>query len=208
MIRLYHNPWLTAAVAAGTLCTGMIAFSFLARYDEVSIPVRGGESMPRTVLDDGRILLQTDPRWRNVKLGGSGELFGATGCTVCCVSMALAYYGVDVEPGRLNELLKQHDGFLSNGWLMWSTIPEITGERFMVEAPSQVEHRAIDSALKSGHPVMARVLRSSASHWVLIVGKEGYEYLMKDPLGDGGSIAPLSRYPAGIHSIRILRPSS
>jgi hypothetical protein len=43
------------------------------------------------------------------------------------------------------------------------------------------------------------------THWVLVVGKEGTEYLIQDPLGSGQGAARLSRYSSGVHAIRILK---
>jgi hypothetical protein len=40
---------------------------------------------------------------------------------------------------------------------------------------------------------------------VLIAGKDGTEYLIKDPLGDGTKLDSLSSYNSNIYAIRIVR---
>jgi len=42
-------------------------------------------------------------------------------------------------------------------------------------------------------------------HWVLIVGKDESEYLMRDPLGDGETLGRVSRYNSKIYAIRTLK---
>jgi hypothetical protein len=43
-------------------------------------------------------------------------------------------------------------------------------------------------------------------HWVLIVGKDGRDYLMRDPLNDGKTLEKLSKYGSDIYGVRIVRP--
>ncbi len=164
--------------------------------------------MQRVILSTDPIYLQTDPRWSNEQLGGSSESFSSTGCTVCSVSMALAEFNLHLTPGELNAQLKKRGGFVHNGWLRWDAIKTISNGRLDVLVPRDPEFRIIDEALRAGHPVVAKVLLNrQVPHWVVIVGKEGYEYLIKDPLGDGRDIEALSRrYPGGIQSIRVVAP--
>ena len=41
-------------------------------------------------------------------------------------------------------------------------------------------------------------------HWVLIVGRDGKEYLIKDPLGGQVQLEPLSKLDSSIYAIRII----
>jgi hypothetical protein len=43
-------------------------------------------------------------------------------------------------------------------------------------------------------------------HWVLLVGKDGQDYLMRDPLNDGKTLEKLSKYGGDIYGVRIVRP--
>jgi hypothetical protein len=168
------------------------------------IEPRGGEPM-RMELGPMPLHLQTDPRWKDETLGGSGEPFGATGCVVCGVSMALAHFGMNIPPDSLNHLLKEHEGYTRQGWIKWDAVADLTDGRVRIDASEPLTHAAIDSALLLGSPVLAMVLiGGTVSHWVLIAGKDGLDYLMKDPLGTGDHLEAIGRY-GRIHAIRVFR---
>jgi len=72
--------------------------------------------------------------------------------------------------------------------------------------PQQPSHRDINAALAEGSPVLVKViLRSGVQHWVLFVGRDQREYLMKDSLGDGKSLQPLSSLGSDILAVRVVR---
>jgi hypothetical protein len=168
--------------------------------------VRGG--VPEVSSDSvvGGIYLQTDPRWADDKVGGSGEKMRAVGCTVCCVSMALEHCGFGIDPGRLNELLKENNGYTRRGWIRWFAVSKLADDKISVEIPDKPTAEIIDSTLSSGYPVIAKVMIGPrVPHWVLIAGREDGEYLIKDPLGNGSRLEKLSKYKSGVCSIRILK---
>ncbi len=170
-----------------------------------SIRARGGTPMDRLVLKAEPIHLQTDPRWSESKLGGSGERFGSVGCAVCCVSMGLAEFGINLRPDSLNSRLDRAGGFTEQGWLKWEAVEEVTAGRASIRVIDAPEYAHIDRALSGGEPVLAKVLISGRiAHWVLIVGKSGLDYLIKDPLGDGRTLSTLAGYRSDIHAIRIV----
>ncbi|MCP4154973.1 MAG: hypothetical protein GY757_45035 [bacterium] len=134
------------------------------------------------------------------KIGGSNERFGAVGCTIACVSMALAHYKIECLPDKLNELLKENNGFTKKGWLIWNTIPKITNSVVGVEIPCKPGFDLIDAALRKNRPVIAKILiNGRIPHWVLIVGKENTEYLIKDPLSTGKTLEKLSKFDSNIY---------
>lgn len=154
----------------------------------------------------GTIYLQTDRRWANARIGGSGEKMSTVGCTVCCASMALEYCGFAIDPGRLNQLLKENHGYTKQGWLKWYVLPKLIGGALRVETPDKVSPDLIDSTLHEGYPVITKVMIGERiPHWVLIAGKKNGEYLIKDPLGDGTNLEKLSKYASDVHSIRIFK---
>ena len=64
-----------------------------------------------------------------------------------------------------------------------------------------------DEALRKGQPVIAKVmLRNVIQHWVLIVGKRGTEYLVRDPLR--AEMTTLSAVATTVYAIRILEPAA
>jgi hypothetical protein len=166
----------------------------------------GGKEMHVASLAATPYYLQTDDRWKQQLLGPTREPIAAVGCTLCCVSMALTHYGVDVAPDELNRRLTRADGYTSGGWLKWNVVPEVTGRNVEFVIPRAPTHQILDNAIAQKHPAIIKVvLRSGIAHWVLVAGKDGREYLVKDPLYKERSPRRLSEISDRIHSVRILR---
>lgn len=198
------------AIAVTLALVGVIALAawwFLpGRHAEVRLTPVAAEAVPRSTLPTGPIYLQTDPKWADERIGGSGEPLRWVGCTICCLSMALAHLGVQEDPGNLNRKLKAFDGYTYRGWVKWDAVRRITSERVRVIIPQSPSHLDIDAALAESSPVLVKViLRTGVQHWVLLVGRDQKEYLMKDPLGDGKSLQPLSSLGSDILAVRVVR---
>lgn len=150
-----------------------------------SIQAVGGEHLYVRLPEVPHTFRQTDPRWAEVELGTSGCKLGSHGCLVCSTAMATTSLGVRLSPPELNERLKQHDGFQPQGWLIWNAVSRVTEGKLTADYHTRPRHQFIDSALQSGaFPVIAYPLPNGARHWVLVVGKEGLDYLVRDPLTD------------------------
>jgi hypothetical protein len=65
----------------------------------------------------------------------------------------------------------------------------------------------LDASLKAGaFPIIAFHLPNGAHHWVLIVGKEGQDYLVRDPLDDEPEkTVALSTLTNRIRAVRIVK---
>jgi hypothetical protein len=147
---------------------------------------------------------QADPRWADDSLGSTHSTIGGEGCAVSSAAMVLAYYGVNVDPGILNTFLTNNDGYTPQGWLYW--------EKAAAFAPGKAKHvyedapsyYLIDSNLLRGNPLIIRIhLRSGITHFVVIVGKRGFHYLIQDPASSGDTgIYPLYRLAAKIEALR------
>ncbi len=185
----------------------LAAWWYLAkRGGDVHLSPWSEQAVPRATLAAEPIFLQTDARWANETTGGSGEPLSAVGCTICCLSMALGQHGIALDPSELNGKLKQADGFTERGWIRWEALEKITDRRVCVDLPRRPSHRVIEDALRAGCPVLVKVLlRPGVYHWVLVVGREEKEYLIKDPLGHGTSLDRLSSYGSDILAVRIVR---
>ena len=189
----------------------LVAWKCWPRQSSKNIPVAGGlspwsdEAVPRTVLAAETIYLQGDPQWAHDRIGGSNEELRAVGCTNCCLCMALAQHGIVFNPAELNQKLKGADGYTERGWIQWDAVRTISGNRVQIDIPEHPSHHDINTALAAGNPVLVKIVyRPGVLHWVLLVGREGREYLMKDPLGDGKSLGLLSTYHSDILSVRIV----
>jgi Peptidase_C39 like family len=147
---------------------------------------------------------QADPRWADDSLGPTDSTIAGEGCAVSSAAMVLAYYGVNVDPGILNAFLTNNDGYTPQGWLYW--------EKAAAFAPGKAKHvyedapsyYLIDSNLLRGNPVIIRIrLRTGITHFVVIVGKRGFHYLIQDPASSGDDgIYPLYHLVPKIEALR------
>ena len=150
-----------------------------------------------------RHFCQMDPRWAEEPLGPTSSSLGAEGCAVTSAAMVLAYYGVDVDPERLNQFLTAHEGYTPQGWLYWEKAAAIQGQpvTHYEDLPS---YHLIDKNLLRGNPVIVRVrLASGVTHFVVISGKQGFDYLIQDPARPDESLAyPLKQLVSRIDALR------
>ena len=189
---------------------GILALLFLRSrgWNSNAIASRGGEAFAHFPGIETPDYLQHDRAWEADRIGGTGETLGRVGCTVCCLAMGLAHFGIQKTPGELNEWLKTHEGYSPRGWLRWETVSKLSDGKVYVDFRAPLNHGTIDFALKARQPVLAKVfINRVITHWVLIIGKEGTEYVVKDPLGGAKKPELLSRYSSGVHAIRILKSS-
>lgn len=171
------------------------------------ISAQGGTSFQNFTALETPGYLQNDDRWKDEKIG-DGERLGDVGCAICALAMALDHFGIHWTPKELNNQLKTHDGYTWRGWLKWQAVSSITGNKIAIETVRKPSHADIDAALTNKFPVAAKLLiNGTIPHWVLIVGKQGTNYLMRDPLGNGHSLEPVSKYESDIFGVRIVRPA-
>lgn len=153
---------------------------------------------------------QGDERWSDDPLGGVPDngTIGGQGCAVAAAAMVFKFYGIDTDPQQLNWFLTAVDGYTDRGWLYW--------DRAAWFAPGRVRHvyedlpsyHLIDSNLARGNPVIIRVrLRNGVTHFVVIAGKDGFDYLVRDP-GAGASkgLYPLRELGSNIEALRFYKP--
>jgi len=158
---------------------------------------------PEKILDVPQFF-QGDPRWASDPLGPTPATLGAEGCAVSSAAMVLASYGADVDPGRLNTFVTEHGGFTPEGWLYWeaaAAYPPAIARKAYEDKPS---FALIDRNLLAGNPVIVRVrYPSGTTHFVVIVGKRGFDYLIRDP-GAGGArgVYPLKDFGRPIEALR------
>jgi len=194
---------LIVLVMAATGC--VVLRTCWARFSP-SISATGGKELHIRLSDSGKTLLQKDKRWAHEQLGPSDCTLGSHGCLVTSVAMACSNLGVKLTPKELNERLKKNDGFLPQGWVVWNAIPKVTDQRLTAEYHSVTKHAVMDEALERGaYPVVKYFLIGGIQHWCVIVGKEGREYLARDPLRDDARPVKLSELTAKIYAVRVIK---
>lgn len=157
---------------------------------------------------------QDDPRWGGDFLGPTRETLAAVGCAVASAAMVLAHAGFDTDPGRLNAFLDEEEGgYTERGWIYWEVAPLSDPERADSLLPHYEDlpsYALIDANLLRGNPVIVRVrYPSGITHFVVIVGKEGFDYLMLDPApGAGAEVRPLRDFGSPIEALRFYRAGS
>jgi hypothetical protein len=153
---------------------------------------------------------QGDERWSDDPLGGipdNGTL-GGQGCAVAAAAMVFKFYGIDTDPQQLNWFLTSVDGYTERGWVYW--------ERAAWLSPNRVRHVyedlpsfwLIDSNLARGNPVIVRVrLGGGVTHFVVVAGKDGFDYLVRDPgAGAAKGFYPLRELRSDIEALRFYEP--
>jgi hypothetical protein len=153
---------------------------------------------------------QGDEKWAADPLGGDEQngTIGGEGCAVAAAAMVFKFYGIDTDPQQLNWYLPTVGGFTEQGWLYW--------DRAAWWAPDRVRHvyedlpsyQLIDSNLARGNPVIVRVrFRSGITHFVVIAGKDGFDYLIRDPgAGAVKGFYPLRELNSKIEALRFYEP--
>ncbi len=126
------------------------------------------------------------------------------GCAVSSAAMVLAFYGQDIDPGRLNLFLANNHGYTPQGWLYWEKAADYQpglARHVYEDLPSYL---LIDSNLQRGNPVIVRIhLPNGITHFVVIVGKAGFDYLIQDPASGGtNGVYPLRKLAPEIEALR------
>ncbi len=171
-----------------------------AHYDLKSV------AYPDIRLPDKTHYLQNDPRWAGERLGGTDESLGQVGCTIASVAAALTNLGIAITPLELNTQLQNAGGYTSRGWLIWSAIEKVTVSKANVVAYRSPSHDNINACLNErNYPVVKFLINGVVPHWVLVVGREQGDYLVRDPLVTKTDAIKLSSRTSLILSHRCVR---
>ncbi len=167
----------------------------------------GGRYFFHTVEIDVPLFRQADPRWAADPLGPTGGTLGAEGCAVASAAMVLGFYGIDTDPGRLNAFLTGSGGFTPQGWLYWEGAAALAPDRVTHVYEDLPSYHLIDSNLAHGNPVIVRLrYPSGITHFVVIAGKRGFDYLVRDPgRGADKGLYPLREFGSEIEALRFYR---
>jgi hypothetical protein len=170
----------------------------------------GGLWFPRETVIDVPQFFQGDPRWGGDLVGPTPETMGQVGCAVASAAMVLASYGADVDPGRLNRFVGENAGYTPEGWLYWeaaAAYPPALARKAYEDKPS---FALIDRNLLAGNPVIVRIrFPEGPTHFVVIVGKRGFDYLIRDPaVRGGGAVYPLKDTGRPIEALRFFEKTA
>jgi Peptidase C39 family len=194
------GPYLFAGIAGVVIVLSAWYYYVEARR----IPSAGGlYFFSRLVLPVQRFA-QNDPRWADDELGPASSTMGEEGCAVSSAAMVLAFYGQDVDPGRLNAFLTNCGGYTPEGWLYWEKAADFHPGLVRHAYEDLPSYFLIDSNLERGNPVIVRIrLPNGVTHFVVIAGKDGFDYLIQDPASGGvNGVYPLRKLAPEIEALR------
>ena len=162
---------------------------------------QGGASIlnNQTVCDGwGCYYNQRDSQWGNNSLGVSGLSVAEYGCLVSSVAMVASHQGISMKPIDI----------ASNPGAFFGDTAYLLNE-FSVNGvnvkKTHVSVSLLDSELSAGRPVIAG-LYGGPDHFIVILRKEGDQYIMHDPFLENGASRPLTdRYNvSNITSLRLI----
>lgn len=147
---------------------------------------------------------QGDPAWGDDPLGPSDDTLRSAGCAVVSTAMVLSSYGIDTDPQRLNKFLTEAEGYTPQGWIYWEKAAELASDMVRHVYEDLPSYRLIDSNLMKGNPVIVRLRQPSGmTHFVVIAGKDGFDYLTRDPgAGAAKGLYALKEYGSKIEALR------
>jgi len=153
---------------------------------------------------------QSDDKWRDDPLGGIVEngTLGGEGCAVAAAAMVFKFYGIETDPQQLNWFLSEVGGYTDQGWLYWDRAAWFAPDRVRHVYEDLPSYQLIDSNIAHGNPVIVRVrLGGGITHFVVIAGKDGFDYLVRDPgTGSAKGLYPLRELGSDIEALRFYEP--
>lgn len=165
----------------------------------------GGLFFPIRIETTAPSFAQADARWGKEPLGPTDRTLAAEGCAVTSAAMALGHYGIHANPQQLNRFLSSHGGFTEQGWIYWEAAAEFEPGKIRHAYEDLPSYRLMDWNLLTRNPVIVRIRRpGGGTHFVLVVGKVGYEYIALDP-GAGGRKVLLSELKSRVEALRFYR---
>ena len=174
------------------------------------LPPRGGRPFFTRVELPVPSFRQGDDRWRDDPLGGVAEngTVGGEGCAVASAAMVFKFYGIDVDPQQLNWFLSTTGGYTEQGWLYWDRAAWFAPDRVRHVYEDLPSYQLIDSNIAQGNPVIVRIrLSNGITHFVVIAGKDGFDYLVQDPGGGAAKgLYPLRELGSNIEALRFYEP--
>ena len=193
MNRLASTPWKSLLILTWLALSGGGGLGWAEETKDLASS--GGRYFQHRVELPVPAFAQDDPRWAQQPLGPTTDTLGEEGCTLTSVVMVLNYYGIETDPSRLNRFLTNHFGYSSEGFLSFGEICDFASQRIRLAYVGPPSYPLLDENLLARHPVIIQLpLPGGAKHFVVIAGKEGWNYLVRDPAADPhAAIFPLNR---------------
>lgn len=199
-----NNRWMKCL---GIVLTIPSVILFAAWLWKMPLSGLGGLPIPGELVIDMPQFFQGDPNWGDDHLGETTGTLASQGCAVSSASMVLGFYGMNIDPKRLNHFLIDHNGYEGQAWLKWESAAEYSPQLVDKAYEDLPSYALIDWNLLHGNPVIVRIRRlDGITHFVVIVGKRGFDYLIRDPSRTGGGkVYPLADLGVPVEALRYYR---
>jgi len=148
--------------------------------------------------------------WESDILGFSthGSTIRSHGCVVTCDAMIHGAYGVNTNPGEMNNWLKANGGFAgtardsSREYIVWERSAG-RGVTYLGswDRPSGAQ---LNAELDAGYPVVAEVRQPPSQHFVVLTARSGNTYAINDPIY--GKITLAAKYSTVYRAFRYRGP--
>jgi hypothetical protein len=191
---------LVALVALGIF----LVIAFASWLCKGPLPPSGGLWFPWRVELAVPQFRQGAEQWRADRLGWTDGTLGAEGCAVASAAMVLRFYGIPTDPQQLNWHLSAHGGYTDEGWIYWERAADLAPDRVRHVYEDAASFFLIDWNLLRGNPVIVRLrYPGGVTHFVVIAGKDGFDYLVRDPgAGSAKGVYPLREFGSKIEALR------
>jgi hypothetical protein len=207
VIQKHKKLFTVFAVVLLALMLVVGIFVLIYGYEFLQIKSIGVALKPTKVLDpfDVTYYLQNDPAWAAEKLGNSNSTIGNAGCLVASIATAMDFHGVKYTPKELNSIFRDNGVFNENGQVIWmnikNVIPEIDYQYDRVFNSHTIETLLGDGFL----PIIeVRFKGVGISHWVAVIGSDGVDFLVMDPLNQSKTPTKLTEHGGRAYAYRVL----
>jgi hypothetical protein len=189
----YHDGISTmfaAAAAASRNAVSKVLHAGKPAASPKPVPSLTGHSGAQIIRRGGKVVphfWQGDRRWGACSLGSSN--MGCVGCAVTSMAMVLAYYGREVDPGKLRDFLRGSACPLD--WRAACQYPGGTRLRMEWHENPSTRRKRIVERLHKGLPSIVWVdykNGAAGDHFLVIVGMASNgHFLMNDPASPSGN---------------------
>src|SRR5262249_37217147 len=126
-------------------------------------------------------LSQVDTRWgSNFYDHSQTETIAELGCALTSLTMALNFVGSNYDPGTLNQFMIKNDSDYIGSAVNWGPATrDASAGTMKFHAFRSSSAQVLEENLCKGFPVIVGV--NGNKHFVLVTGKQGNQFLIKDP---------------------------
>ena len=128
---------------------------------------------------------QLDPKWRGLTLGRTWATMARYGCATFALSMMSERFGCYRSP---EDIAKNPRHYNTRALILWKNV---AFDKMVFEKRLRKRnYPAIDASLAPGRGVLVEV---NWAHWLLVLEKDGNDYIAIDPLG-GQTVHVIEKY--------------